>query len=305
MRPGRRATVLFLASTALAAPATRGTGTEPAWSSPAAGLAVRWVEPHTTATTGAPRILVVRLDPHLFAAEVVTPGPGAGATTARQAATARRLMAVINAGMFAADGTTHNGYLEVRGDVRARSVGKYQSVAAFDPRGPKVRAPFRIFDLDAGGATLATIRRDYGTLLQNLRLIRRPGENRWAPQKRRWSEAALGEDGEGRILLVFARSPSSMHDLARDLLGAGLGLVALQHLEGGPEAQLYVHAGALEIDLVGSYETGFYESDDNQRAWPVPNLLGFRPLASPAQPRGGSPLALVEDPRSTSAGRRR
>jgi len=95
-----------------------------------------------------------------------------------------------------------------------------------------------------------------------------------------WSEAALGEDDAGRILFIFSRAPFSMHDLNRELLAAGIGLVAAQHLEGGPEAQLYVHAGSTELEMFGSYETSFVENDKNSIAWPVPNILGVRPRAN-------------------------
>jgi hypothetical protein len=53
-------------------------------------------------------------------------------------------------------------------------------------------------------------------------------------------------------------------------------LVAAQHLEGGPEAQLYLHVGGTEIEMFGSYETSFKENDDNTAPWPVPNVLGVR-----------------------------
>ena len=32
-------------------------------------------------------------------------------------------------------------------------------------------------------------------------------------------------------------------------------------------------ASSPELQLVGSYETGFYELDDNAFAWPLPNAL--------------------------------
>lgn len=67
-----------------------------------------------------------------------------------------------------------------------------------------------------------------------------------------------------------------MHDLNSELLSAGIGLVAAQHLEGGPEAQLYLHAGDFELELFGSYETSFRENDSNSAAWPIPNILGVR-----------------------------
>lgn len=70
-----------------------------------------------------------------------------------------------------------------------------------------------------------------------------------------------------------------MHDLNQKLLAAGIGLVAAQHLEGGPEAQLYVHAGKFELEMFGSYETSFMENDANAKPWPIPNVIGVRARA--------------------------
>ncbi len=150
--------------------------------------------------------------------------------------------------MFATDYRTHVGYLRAGDHVNNGRFNKYQSVAAFGPE--RTGLPrFRIFDLDAPGTRREAILRDYSSAVQNLRLIKRPGENRWSRQKKAWSEAALGEDGAGRILFIFCRSPFTMYDLNHELLGLGIGLVAAQHLEGGPEAQLYVHVGETEIEM--------------------------------------------------------
>ena len=124
---------------------------------------------------------------------------------------------------------------------------------------------------------METIYQDYASLVQNLRLIKRPGQNRWRPQEKKWSEAALGEDESGRILFIFCRSPYTMHDLNNELLRLGIGLVAAQHLEGGPQAQLYLHVGEVELEISGSHRTSFRENDDISVAWPIPNVLGVRP----------------------------
>jgi hypothetical protein len=68
-----------------------------------------------------------------------------------------------------------------------------------------------------------------------------------------------------------------MHDLKQELLGAGIGIVAAQHLEGGPEAELYFNAGGVERELFGSYEITFQEHGVNAVPWPIPNVLGVRP----------------------------
>lgn len=176
--------------------------------------------------------------------------------------------------MFATDYRTHIGYLKSNDHINNAAVNHYQSALAFAPTAST--SPYvRIFDLDTDD--MDRIVRRYGSVAQNLRLIKRPGINRWSGQERIWSEAALGEDADGHLLFIFVRSPFSMHDLNDILLSLPIRLVCAQHLEGGPEAQLYVHHGGIEYDFVGSYETGFREDDSNHYAWPIPNALAVVP----------------------------
>ena len=123
---------------------------------------------------------------------------------------------------------------------------------AFDPKKGKDIPSFRIFDLDASGVTMQSILDDYNSAIQNLRLIKKPGINVWQQQDREWSEAAIGEDKEGRILFIFSRSSFSMYDFNKELLQSGIGIVAAQHLEGGPEAQFYLKINDFKIDMCGS-----------------------------------------------------
>jgi len=246
------------------------------WISLAPGLELAELE--TIAGDSTPAIMrILRVDParwtlHLGAA---AREPGGRSLTARAWCEREGYVAAINAGMFATDYRTHVGWL-VDGDYTNNAhVADYQSVAAWGARDP-VDPPFRIFDLD-GTIEHAEIAARYETVVQNLRLIRRPGENRWSRQDRRWSEAALAEDAEGRALFVFCRQPLAMADFNAALLALDIGVVAAQHLEGGPEAQLFIGVGGDEH--VGSFETGFNEDDDNANAWPIPNVIGIRPRA--------------------------
>ena len=68
-----------------------------------------------------------------------------------------------------------------------------------------------------------------------------------------------------------------MHDFNRELLSLGIGLVAAQHLEGGPEAQLFVDVEGFTREMFGSYETSFNENDSNGAPWSIPNVFGIRP----------------------------
>ena len=247
---------------------------------------VRWVaiQPGMEQTSvpvgddaSAAHITVLRFDPHEWQLEFAGSGDAAEdkAHTAREWARQKNFAAVINAGMFRRDYKTHVGLLQARGRTSSSHPNQYQSIAAFDPRDDKLPA-FHIFDLDAEGVSLPAILEQYASAVQNLRLIKRAGANQWPKQTRQWSEAALGEDDAGRILFIICRAPLSMHDLNARLLTAGIGIVAAQHLEGGPEAQLYLHAGDIEHEWFGSYETSFREDDTNDAAWPIPNVLGVR-----------------------------
>jgi hypothetical protein len=200
-----------------------------------------------------------------------------GGHTAREWARREGLAAAINAGMYQEDYRTHAGYLSADGTVLSRGVNGYLSAAAFAP----VQAndpPFRIFDLDE--EPLASVLPRYRRLVQNLRLIKRPGEKRWDPQERRWSEAALGEDREGRVLLLFCGTPLPLDRLIDALLALPLGIVAAQHLEGGSQAQLFVSAGGRSLELVGGYEGAFPAPDPNRTARPIPNVIGVRARAA-------------------------
>ena len=251
------------------------------WQSLAPGMDLGTFPASRPSSSGDSRITVLRIDPALWSLEFVglSLNDESGRQTARQWSKAQQLTAAINAGMYGTDYRTHIGYLRFRDHLHNDNVNAYKSVAAFDPRRDGL-PHFRIFDLDSPGVSMETILQDYASLVQNLRLIKRPGENRWSQQKKMWSEAALGEDKSGRVLFIFCRSPYTMHDLNNELLRLGIGLVAAQHLEGGPQAQLFIDTGEVEFEITGSHGTSSRENDDISVSWPIPNVLGVRPRVS-------------------------
>lgn len=186
----------------------------------------------------------------------------------------------INAGMYGADYATHVGHMRSTGGINNDNINSYKSVAAFGPKKNGQVLPFRIFDLDAENISMAAIFRDYHNVLQNLRLIKRPRENRWGQQQKVWSEAALGEDTTGNVLLLFCTAPLSMHDFIEELLALPIELVAAQHLEGGQEAQLYVGLDDFFLELSGPFVSTNPPDKADEIGWPVPNVLGFRPRSS-------------------------
>lgn len=225
------------------------------------------------------QVHVLRVDPRRW--QLTLHGLPSGDSigyTAREWARREGLVASINAGMYQADYRTHAGYMRADGTVYSRGTNGYLSAAAFDPVS-RDDPPFRIFDLDDD--PLAAVLPRYRRVVQNLRMVKRPGENRWSPQERRWSEAALGEDSEGRVLLIFSGAPLPLDRLIEELLSLPLGLVAAQHLEGGTQAQLFVAAGGQTIELVGGDEWAFPAPYPNRPARPIPNVIGIRPRHAP------------------------
>ncbi len=183
----------------------------------------------------------------------------------------RGLAVAINLGMFAGDGLAHTGYLRSAGHQMAPWRGDFRAAVGLAPSRPGL-PPVRWMDLDGPGARDSL--RGYALVTQNLRIVRHDRRVVWSQQPKRWSEAALAVDGRDRVLLLFCREALPMAAFARRLLAAPLDVRGVMHLEGGPEASLSIHAGGLDLDLCGSYETGFREDDTNVSQWPIPNVLG-------------------------------
>lgn len=210
---------------------------------------------------------VVRVDPRVARLTAGIASEGHPMQTAAQWCGMAHLSVAINLGMFNADQRTHTGYLRDGKHVNNPAVNDYRSVLAFKPL-----QPVRWIDLD--GAKLPDVSA-YDVVVQNLRLIAGDRRNVWAPSDRKWSEAALAIDGSGRLLFLFSRVPYTMRDFNELLLRLPLDVRQAMHLEGGPEASLSIHGGGIDVDLCGSYETGFMANDSNRQQWPLPNVLGI------------------------------
>ena len=203
------------------------------------GLELARFDSHARKASPAGDLIVLRVDPAGWELKVLTPGPATEelGLDVEQWCEAFDLVAAINAGMYQADRLTHVGYCKVDGRTTNPSVNDYLSAFACDPLGDE-DPPFRIFDLDE--VSLREVGARYGTVVQNLRLIKRDRENRWQPLGDQWTEAALGEDGQGRALLIYCGTSWSMHDFNEILLALPLDLIAAQHLEGRSQARIWV-----------------------------------------------------------------
>lgn len=227
---------------------------------------------------GDGRLHVVRVEPAQAQLTLALASAGdAGTATAGAWCQREGLLVAINAGMYETDHLSNVGHLAHAGHVNQARWNAYQSVLLFGPTDAGLPAA-RVLDRDAADA--AALTRRYRSQVQNLRLIKGQGQSVWKPNGRAWSEAAVAEDDRGRVLFLFIRTPLEMADFIRRVLALPLGVQRAMHVEGGPEASLSICTDDVRVDLMGSYETGFFLTDGNERQWPIPNVLGVRRRAA-------------------------
>lgn len=210
---------------------------------------------------------VVRIDPAVAQVTAALASEQGATHTAGEWCTTAGLSVAINLGMFQNDGRSNVGYLRHGTHVNNRRWNRDRTAVALGPG-----VVWRDLDQTPGTADLAR----YDIVVQNLRLITTARKNVWGVSPKRWSEAAVAVDGKGRLLFLFSRAPYTMRDFNDLLLRLPLDVAGAMHVEGGPEASLSIHTATVNLDLCGSYETGFNQNDLNIVQWPIPNVLGVR-----------------------------
>jgi len=245
----------------------------PAWQTLQPGVEYAVVNVTPAVDVGDKKLHLVRVDParaRLIAR--LASETDKQTRTAGQWCRQSNLALAINLGMYQEDRLSNVGYLRHGSHTNnPKWSASYKAAFGFDPQTHGL-APAVMEDLDQPEAQARLA--PYRSVVQNLRLIKGEGQNTWSVSDKRWSEAALAMDAQGRVLFLFCRSPFSMWEFNRMLLALPLGIVRAMHLEGGPEASLSIHAGNINLDLCGSYETGFLPKDTNSKQWAIPNVLG-------------------------------
>lgn len=270
---GAAARLLGLCLLALLAPfATSGAGAVE-WRELESGVEYGVLAVVSSETGSSGRLHVVRIDPGQARLRALMASALDGKTrTAGTWCEEFGLSAAINLGMYQEDGLSNVGYARSGEHVNSRRwATSFKSALGFAARRDDLE-PAVLLDLDRDGARESLA--EYGTVIQNLRLIKAPGTNVWSRQERRWSEAALAMDGAGRILFLLTRAPFAMWDLNRTLLELPLDIQRAMHLEGGRQASLSIRAPELQLDLSGSFDTGFTENGAIPSQRSIPNVIG-------------------------------
>ncbi len=248
-------------------------GAQDDWTELEPGLELAELAAPVKSFIGESVIRVLRIDPERFELKLLNASAGAGEQSKAAKAWCHEhgLVAAINSSMYQQDHRTSVSLMKTRGHVNNARLSKDNAVLAFDRLDPGV-PPVQIIDRKL--QDYESLKSRYGTLIQSIRMVTLERRNVWQQQPRRWSIAAIGMDQKGRVLFIHCRSPYSVHDFINLLLKLPIELKNAMYVEGGPEAQLYVESGETSLELMGSFETGFFETDDNLQGWPVPNVVG-------------------------------
>ncbi len=237
------------------------------------GLEIGTFSASEPSIVGNRKITILRIDPVVWKFKLLTAAlHDRKSHTARQWATDFDQTATINAGMFQMDGITNVGYMKCGDKLNNGHINDDNTIVAFEPEDAKL-PPFQIIDRECQDWRSLLAKYQYAT--QGIRMVDCYRKNRWSAQPKMWSMVVMGMDKSGKALMIFCRSPFTVHKFIEMLLALEIDLKNAMYLEGGPEASLYIKSHDFEFDGYGSYETGFNESDKNDRAWPIPNVIGI------------------------------
>jgi uncharacterized protein YigE (DUF2233 family) len=225
-------------------------------------------------------IRILKIDPKRFQFRLLnaSASPGSKRLSARQWVGQNGMVAAINASMYQADKLTSVSLMKTFGHVNNRWYSKDRALLVFDPK-KKSLPQAQILDRDC--QNVEQLRKLYHTLIQSIRMISCDGKNVWEQQNKKWSTAAIGMNRQGDILFIHVRSPFSTHDLIDNLMKLPIQLKRAMYVEGGAQAQMFIHSGKNKLEFVGNYSTGASETETNSLAWPIPNVVGITRLPSP------------------------
>lgn len=219
-------------------------------------------------------ITILKIDPHIYDFQLLSISEYKhDALTMPEWCKKYNLLGAINAGMYQEDMSSNVGFMKNFDHVNNSHVNSsHYSLAAFHPV-DSTAAPFFIFDIDDYPADSVLAR--YNSVVQNLRLIKRPGENRWFEADKRWPEAAIGQDKNGNVLFIYCRAPLTMTELNEALLSLPIHIVAAMHAEGGQPASMHFSHNGFVISTSGTGDTKFDADGTALNAPAVPNVIGF------------------------------
>jgi hypothetical protein len=225
----------------------------PSWHQVTPGIEVATVTANLKCSVSDSKIIMARIDQLRWQPDVLVNQW----KTAGDIALAN-YMVVVNAGMYLPGGLPV-GYTRVRDtEIQSKWATGYKGAFVYD----NVKAHI----------VTVTKPTSHPNMFQSFRMITE-GRNMCSPVNKYFSICAIAVDYQGKILTIHSRTPYSIVQFNQLVLDMNIGVRNMIYLEGGPEASMKVGNNT----YVGSYETGFWENNNNKIAWDLPNMLAFRP----------------------------
>lgn len=193
--------------------------------------------------------------------------------TARQWAQREGLAAVINAAMYQPDFKTSVSYMRTSRHVNNSHFSQDKTILVFEPQRAGVPS-VRIVDTDCDD--FQTVRRDYGSAVQSIRMISCDGQrNVWRENNRRWSIAAVGIDKSGSLLFIQSTAIHSVHEFINILLELPINIDRAMYMEGGSPSQMFIdrpQSAGGPLEFYGNYTAGGRPHMPSS----IPNVLGIK-----------------------------
>lgn len=242
------------------------------WEEPEQGFEIARF-PAVTSAGREMDIMVARIDPAFFDFVILAATmPGEQPRTLQDWAAKHNLSAAVNAGMFLPDSLTHTGYLRVKAHQNnGRLVTRFGAFFVTDPKEPGLPSGMV---LDRTVPEQEALVSKYNSVVQNYRMISSSRKLLWRVAPQVHAVAAVGTDGNGRILFIHCREPIAGVDFGAMLLALPLDVRQVMYVEGGTQAGLYVRPGGTQLRM-GRHPADFWT--DGGVKMPLPNIIGAKP----------------------------
>jgi len=223
-----------------------------------------------TSSIGNSIITVVRINPKYY--DFTIRSEQTGYHTAEEWSKIEGFLAVINPGMYHFN-SQNLGYMKHYDNIYNPKLNKDNAILAMNPKDDSVPL---VQIIDREYQDWNVLKNKYHTFTQSIRMVDLKGKNKWALRNSKWSMSVVAMDKDDNVLFIHCRSPYRVNTFINILLQAPLNIRNMMYLEGGPEASLYLNHNGTVIKEIGSYETNFYEFNDNDNYWKIPNIIGIK-----------------------------
>lgn len=222
--------------------------------------------PHKNTTINILRIDTKQYEPVLMNASHPNQGES---MTAKEWAKKEGMAAAINAAMYQTDHRSSVSLMKTSEHTNNPRLSKDKTVLLFEPLAkgiPEARIADRQCD------DFDSIKKQYGSAVQSIRMISCDGKNVWQQSDKKWSIAAVGTDKSGRLLFIQSTAAHSVHDFINILQKLPISIDRAMYMEGGSPSQMYVGTPKESLEFIGDFSTGGKSSF----APHLPNVLGVR-----------------------------